>query len=184
MQDFINKENGKKIAVLSFAARVIVYVLVALCTLFSFNKLGNFIGDLSVLVLLALTAGFVFIWLETRDVLDLVAAGSLSISAILSILSFFDVNLSIGSVIISFIISAVLNAYFVVIALKLREKNQKLALLALIAYAFTIFGSWLFFDILFLGIGLPFWLAATLYYLGLAACNGIGLLGLMQQDAQ
>ena len=89
MQDFINKENGKKIAVLSFAARVIVYVLIAICSLFSFNKLGGFVSDLSTLVLLALTAGFVFVYLETRDTLDLVAAGSLSISAILSILSFF-----------------------------------------------------------------------------------------------
>ncbi len=183
MQDFINKKNGTRLAVLAFGVYAIIDAIRALCSLFSFNKLDNFVGDLSTLVLLALTAGFVFIWLETRDTLDLVAAGSLSISAILGVLSFFDVNLPDGTL-LSFILSAVLNAYFVVIALKLREKNQMLALLALIAYAFTIFGNWLFIDILFIGIGLPYWLTATLYYLGLAACNGIGLFGLMQQDAQ
>ena len=171
-------ENGKKLTLGGFAlfALIAAFNLVYFLLSYTLDFYSGLINDLrdwgALLAMVAVAGGYAMMWLTEKKNTDALAAGATGFFVILTFAGWLDL-ISINSNTEYFIITALMMAFYPVLALRAKEKNVMLAAALAGAYVFEIFAM-IILEILAYDIGLPYFLVYLFMYtirlVGPAAC--------------
>jgi len=142
----INYQNGKNFATIGFGLSLLAVMANVAIDLFGYimGGLGSFVVDLwkivsivSFLAICLTAGGFGIMWLSKHEMLDLAAAGLLGINLLYGL--FYDRMYSFCPYFILNLISCALSAaLYLVLALRVKDKNKMLFLLLGCAVLFRI----------------------------------------------
>lgn len=177
----MNSENGKKLTLLGFGLFVFanaLFVLDLLLTevlrIYIFkSNIMNTLLNLTEYVSLGIAAlGFLVVWMSERNNFDLLAGGATGLSALVGVLQFFDI-IRIEGGFAQIIVSLLCGAFYVVLALRAKERSTILALLLGCAFIFRLFSAQFFIGFLYNRAGLAFLPVFLIWYIGYTVCAGL-----------
>lgn len=173
----MNYESGKKLTLLGFGLNILIncaFILLLVVEAFGLYMEGLYIllncGEKLSLGVAAL--GFLVMWMCEKKMIDLLTFGAIGVAAGLGLLNYFGVFYAESQLGI-IIVTAILSAFYVVLALRAKEFNMFIALLLICAFLFSVFSSTIFVTVLYSGIGLPYFLVWFVWYVGYVVCAGL-----------
>lgn len=141
----MNKKTANQLVFLGFAGQLLI---AGLNILLSLLHIGGFLTSLlnvvSLLCGIAIAVGFLFSYLNRRDLVSLLMFASFAVGLVLNRL--VDVNM--GGTAVSLILNCITGAYLLLWAYKLKDKNSLAALLLGCIFLWEIFGDMLLFRLI------------------------------------
>lgn len=174
----MSHENGRKLTLLGFGLNLLVNIVFILDLVVSniFNLSNNIINTLlnygQYLSIGVSALGFLLMWLTNKEMIDLLSCGATGISAFLGLLNSFGI-INTGSQFGSIIFSAILSAFYIVLALRAKDFNIFISLLLVCAFIYQVFSGLFFVNFLYAQVGLSFFPVLLIWFIGYAVCAGI-----------
>lgn len=180
-------EDGRKLTNLGFGLNLIVNIVFVLDLVVSnvFHLSTNVINTLlncgQYLSIGVAALGFLLMWLSDKEMIDLLSCGTTGIAAFLGLLNSVGI-INTGNQFGSIIVSAILSAFYIVLALRAKDFNILISLLLVCAFIYQVFSGVFFVNFLYARIGLPFFLIFLVWFVGYAVCAGICFVEVKMED--
>ena len=113
--------------------------------------------------------------------IDLLSCGATGIAAFLGLLNSVGI-INTGSQFGNIIFSAILSAFYIVLALRAKDFNIFISLLLVCAFIYQVFSGLFFVNFLYAQVGLPFMLIFLVWFIGYAICAGICFVEVKMED--
>lgn len=171
-------ENGRKLTRLGFGLYLIINIVFILDLVasnvihLSTNVINTLLNCGQYLSIGVAALGFLVMWLSKKEMIDLLSCGATGVAAFLGLLNSVGI-INTGSQVGSIIFSAILSAFFIVLALRAKNFNILISLLLVCAFIYQVFSGIFFVNFLYARIGLPFFLIFLVWFVGYAVCAGI-----------
>lgn len=179
-------ENGKKLTLLGFGLNLLVNVIFVL-ELFvsnvfyvSTNVMSTLLNCGQYLSIGVAALGFLLMWLMDKEMINLLSCGATGMAAFLGLLDSFRI-INTGSQFGGIIMSAILSAFYIVLALRAKDFNIFISMLLMCAFVYQVF-SIVLVNFLFAKFGLPFFLIFLVWNIGYVFCAGICFLEVKMED--
>ena len=187
----ISKENLNQFSVLGFLGVVGLQALIFCIDFLNFlgirgaflSRCSSFLGIVQWLAFLALAGIYGLMFLTSRDIMDAGLCGTLGLAAVVPFLFTFlfrGVALRMAMVrtvgLVEILINVVCSLYFLVLALRVRTKNQMFMLLCGCAFVFLVFNPIVILIFYRLRISFLYKLVVLAISLGKLVCAGIAFL--------
>ena len=177
----MNYENRKKLALLGFGLNLLVNVLFILSLFVSLNSMNTILNCGQYLSIGIAAFGYLLMWLSDKEMIDLLSCGATGIAAFLGLLNSVGI-INTGSQFGSIIISAILSAFYIVLALRAKDFNIFISLLLVCAFIYQVFSGLFFVNFLYGQVGLSFSLIFLVWFIGYAICAGICFVEVKMED--
>lgn len=168
----MNYENGKKLTLLGFGLNLLVNVLFILSLFVPLNAMNTILSCGQYLSIGVAAFGFLLMWLADKEKIDLLSCGATGIAAFLGLLNSVGI-INTGSQFGNIIFSAILSAFYIVLALRAKDFNIFISLFLVCAFIYQVFSGLFFVNFLYAQVGLPFLLIFLVWFIGYAICAGI-----------
>lgn len=177
----MNYENGKKLILLGFGLNLLVNVLFILSLFIPLNAINTILSCGQYLSIGIAAFGFLLMWLADKEMIDLLSCGATGIAAFWGLLNSMGI-INAGSQLGSIIVSAILSAFYIVLALRAKDSNVFVSLLLVCAFIYQVFSGLFFVNFLYAQVGLPFFLIFLVWFIGYAICAGICFVEVKMED--
>lgn len=180
-------ENGRKLTLLGFGLNLLVNIAFVLdlfvSNIFalSTNVINTLLNCGQYLSIGAAAVGFLLMWLSEKEMLDLLSCVTTGVSAFFGLLNCLGI-INTGSQLGSIIISAILSAFYITLALRAKDFNIIIALLLVCAFIYQVFSGVFFVNFLYARLGLPFFLIFLVWFVGYAICAGLCFIEFKMED--
>lgn len=177
----MNYETGKKFALLGFGLNLLVNVLFILSLFIPLNAINTILNCGQYVSIGVAAFGFLIMWLADKEMIDLLSCGATGIAAFLGLLNSVGI-INTGSQFGSILVSAILSAFYIVLALRAKDFNIFVSLLLVCAFIYQVFSGLFFVNFLYAQVGLPFLLTFLVWFVGYAICAGICFVEIKMED--
>ena len=174
----MNSVSGKKLIVMGFGLNFLINIAFILdlvaSNIFAYStSIINTLLNCGQYLSIGIAAlGFLMMWSASKDMLDLLSCGATGLAALLGLMSSFRM-INTGNQIASIIFSAMLSAFYVVLALRARKINIMFSLILICAYIYQVFSGMFFVNFLYGRLQMPFFIIFLIWFVGYAACAGM-----------
>lgn len=160
---------------------LLVNVLFILSLFVSLNAINTILSCGQYLSIGVATFGFLIMWLADKEMIDLLSCGATGIAAFWGLLNSVGV-INTSSQFGSIIVSTILSAFYIVLALRAKDFNIFVSLLLVCAFIYQVFSGLFFVNFLYAQVGLPFFLIFLVWFVGYAICAGICFVEVKMED--